>query len=501
MSISFSGLGGSGKSTQISKLRDFFVAHNYRVSVVSLRDKFLWPKLAEVIRKSNPSTGREMEKRKASKITARYVLRHLFYFFDFWRVYIFFILPKIFKSDIVFIDRSFLDFFVELDLVYGEPTKLTKFLFRLLPSFTLFLFFDITAEVSYGRKIESSLESVKKQCLMYSNAINKLVRNNVFRVDAKDSAEEIFHVLSNILLDSLRSGVHSIKFRFFNYFLFKNNLTIDRAVVDKVVGWNVDDFFNYASINRFLWLVLDDLVKLGEDVETFSKIKDKGGRILAQKNNTREIVLSALSEVGNTRCLIVKDSNVEVSQDVDVMCLDHESYKKVQGLLAFKLDAEVKDISKIKSDLVPKNSNFLSVDLHCGYTFYSRKYFDDNLFLTHTPEADILSVISHSVAEMTVITLGDVIKVTRIIENSSLDWSVIFSQTRKYGWHNLCLLWLVVCAAPEDFVFPYNISGLKLFFDKLSNFSKSTLVGYFNFFRAIRARRMGQVPFHPSWYK
>lgn len=506
LSISFSGLGGSGKTTQINKISSYFKEEGFRVSIVILRNKFLWPKLAGFLSKKN--VEKLTTNKNFSKITIKYIIRHFFYFFDFWRVYFFYIFPKYFYSDIIFIDRSFIDFLVELDLSFGKITFLSYIFYKLLPKPEIELFFDIPPEDSYNRKKESNLEFIVEQYKLYNLFIKKIGDNSIIRIYSREEIDETFTVLKDMILEGLRSGIYSLKFRFFNYFVFFNSSLVEKNTIKKIINWNFEDFLNYAQKNRFLWYILNnDLFLINKDlinkklIEKISKIKFSGENILFKKNNT----IKKINDIFNNRIdknkwKLIKESEIEISKDVDLIFIDFESYNNARKILKNNFLGELIDLNRTKSDFIFNNDYFLPIDLHCDFSFNKRKYFDDLLFFTNENEANILSIISHSIAEMTVITLGDIIKIKKIINNNEINWYIIFFQTKKYHWHNLFLYWMTICNSSEDFVFPYNISVFFLFFDKIFNIDFN-YKGLYNFFRAIRARKMNQIPFHPLWFK
>jgi thymidylate kinase len=167
MIISFSGLDGSGKSLQISLLRDYFEKKGYKTIVKSMYfDLTLFSFFRSIKykifgKKSNNEIKTVIELSKLNKVFKFKFLKFIFFIFDIFFIYLYlYLFKKINKNNsILFLDRYLYDEYVDL---YNNNFKfIYEFLINLFFPVDYVVFMIVSPETSFKRKAEYNIEYLR----------------------------------------------------------------------------------------------------------------------------------------------------------------------------------------------------------------------------------------------------------------------------------------------------------------------------------------------------
>ena len=147
--ISFSGIDGAGKSTQVELLAKYLKSKHKKVIVTQeLFGYFLLKPLIKLLRDATKSPSKGPVKKNKSGIIKVWFI---FAFIDIWIGYIFRVKPMLEKYDFILADRSYVDIWANL-LYYGYlPDFAFKNLIKLLPKTDTAFMLVISAEKAKQR--------------------------------------------------------------------------------------------------------------------------------------------------------------------------------------------------------------------------------------------------------------------------------------------------------------------------------------------------------------
>lgn len=502
MIISFSGLGGSGKSTQIKNIVEKLSNKKNKNKVIVLRDKFLWPKIANLFNKKTKKQ-KNIETKKKSNINflqrLKLVIRSFFYFFDSWRIYFFSILLDS-KNNLVIYDRYMYDFFIELNFPQKRLTSFNKFLMKFLPKPDIMFYFDISPEVSIKRKFEMEKEALT----IYHNLYHEVFSlGESIIINAEKNKEKITENIINIIIDS--RGTDKFFKNYYSYILYQflvNNKT--NYLKDEVLKIDYYKLIVLAIKNRILWLFANRIKQLGIKTNCenqIEKILIEGGRILNKKEKTI-IFLDELKKITKVDFSIIKEAeDVEIGTDIDLVFKNKDNFEKYISYISN--NAKVERISSVKVDV--KIKELIDMDLHLGIYYHNLEYVENDFLWNNPNEANVLTTISHSFNELTLITVGDIYKIKKL--DNGIDWKLAFNEAKKLSWSHSLQFWMKIYDHPSEisYSFPYKIpfpTLLIMKFNKyLANFQLDMFEDFVNLIKAIRARRMGKIPWHDGWFK
>jgi len=198
--IAFSGIDGSGKSTQIKALRSAFENCAIKNETIWFRcfcspvsislQKFLRKKVV-----NQASTDSKRLDRKSGKGIISYLERT---FAAIELIYIYAIKVRFLKlfDRVIFIDRCLLDMAVELNLRYPDAPLTGSFLWRLLKWFSvepdIHVFLDMDSSEAEGRQTEESQEMLKKMEAGYQHILDDY---KVTIISARQNIDQIAQTL------------------------------------------------------------------------------------------------------------------------------------------------------------------------------------------------------------------------------------------------------------------------------------------------------------------
>ena len=199
MIITFSGLDGSGKTTLIHYLEDYFDSNNIEFDSYSIYGELsVYAFLRNLrsmlsMKKNNVLDESKNKNKKIYRFFRNNNSKKFFLLFDI--ILIFFIKAyyNVRKRTLI-IDRYFFDFIMEISETVGPYQKLLLFLF---PSADISFFIETNPEISFQRKGEYDVVTLKKRRKIYSKIfdirpIDYFISNNNDSLDqAKSELIEI----------------------------------------------------------------------------------------------------------------------------------------------------------------------------------------------------------------------------------------------------------------------------------------------------------------------
>jgi thymidylate kinase len=179
--IIFSGLDGSGKTTQADKLKDYFQKKNISFKYIWLRyPNFLTLPFAFFVRLSGRSVyliTEQQEKHGLKNLKDKPFLQK-FWISIFFNDLKFAIKSKLNSNvDWIIIDRFVIDSIVDLIITTGDNTiisLLTEKFSQLIPKNSKMFYFDISPEISYERNMEESINVLQKRRDVYLTLSKKI---------------------------------------------------------------------------------------------------------------------------------------------------------------------------------------------------------------------------------------------------------------------------------------------------------------------------------------
>lgn len=520
MIISFSGLGGSGKTTHIRELATE-LKKNHQIKVIALREYFWWPKIVNFLRSrknTNKTSSKSMqggvenwqgntENVEQKKSGAYYFFRDIFYILDCLRLRVFLLISNLAsfnsRAKIIIFDRAIDDFAIELNT--SSPFYLLhKFFVWIFPKSNIHFFLESSPETVFARKKEESLERLKFRQSKYEKFFTN---KNCVRISTEGDGKLVGQTIITLVEDALScKGQFSIE-GLALYDLFLNNF-VDGAPETFLNGpiiFEPKKLWQTSIRNRIAFHFLET-IKDNEKLlkkywqEDWQKYYDYALKQIEKKNKTINFLMENLSGI-NFSLIKNDEKNIDISSDVDLLFLDKKDFEK--AIEIFEKKGKVTKQTNEKHDI--SIDGYLPIDLHLGLNYGYYKYIQTNSFPNLSQGAQtLLSISGHAVSELTMVTLGDIVKTAEAIDVKTLKEAR--TEAKILGWERGLGNWLLFVLSPEEFGFnfPKNLSMTSLFISRIKmslkqksfrNLPKEIIL----LARAIRARSLGKVPFHEHW--
>ena len=196
--IIFSGLDGSGKSTQAKLMESFFLKHKISCSYLWMRSPNLFTiplivifKLLKISYSKKTKSGKmigvtNLEKHKTFQKIWKKIL-----FFDLKFVSRYKITSLIDAYKVPILDRFIIDTLVDLVIDTNDESiidELGKQFFSLLPQHSKLFFLDITPQLSYERNLEESITVLELRKKLYFEIAKHI---DLILIDGNKSIKEI----------------------------------------------------------------------------------------------------------------------------------------------------------------------------------------------------------------------------------------------------------------------------------------------------------------------
>ena len=217
--ISFSGVDGSGKTTQVNYLGDYLINKNFKIFKTRVFSYLIYSRINQLAKNTllikrktgntklrnellrsrvakypSVSSSAHLSSRQAARYSrANKIFQHIWFFFaliDHWLYYLFVILPKKAKYDYVICDRYFFDMFINSCYQGLVHPNLRKIYASIIPGADLYIYLRIKpVDAKLRSKDDFPLGYYKTQTDLYNRYFK--FQHNVITLDAQERIVEL----------------------------------------------------------------------------------------------------------------------------------------------------------------------------------------------------------------------------------------------------------------------------------------------------------------------
>lgn len=510
MIITFTGLGGSGKTTLINLLKKEkkFKYFHYPEFLI----------LLSFVQNISKRNNKGVKKNTPFFFKKNFFIHFkvLFYLIDCWFTYLIKILPFHLKKELIILDRAFFDLFISYIVHFGYSKKIAFLLTKLLPPQNLLIYLDITPEISLKRKYEWPLEFLQKEKKIREEIIKK-TKGNVYTFDARQSPEKLLSALREIIEINEKIKINSDTFLLLVFLDKEIALIFPSAFLvlkpffkdDKIIKQNRINFALKKKMGEKLFLETEHLGKLQKGLGWLEEISKK---YLPRMMIIKDFTLFEIPHLPN---------DIDVSIPVSEFGRMKSIFKNLKMTEPLKFEFQKENF--------PKFDFYLGGIHDSGLLFIDEKELWENcsqkggLFFPSL-EIQILLIIEHSINETSLVTLFDFLQVKNLFLSKKIDEKILLKVAQKHGWINLLNLWIgylngvyfkfkkqkiakkFPCLEMQKITFPIHLPLGKTFLmwvyksileeKKKVNLMKNIIFFAIKALRMYRARLLKKVPFH-----
>jgi thymidylate kinase len=459
MLITFSGLDGAGKTTQLTLLTQYLRNNNIKYIRMQMYDdistsafvrKIFKRKLTETI--IHNTTGKIYRYDKNKRNSELVFMRKVTYIIDL----IIFIIKKVYyeklRGRLIVMDRYIYDSLANLFNAHSE--LYINFMLRLIPQPDIAIFLDTEPKVAFQRKPEYPPEFYPERREAYLNIFRYLKKGFIIRSKAINSThneiKDIFRHVRQVAWDRYSPYVDFVMENLFNnnglhiFKDFKFNLLEDVLKKNRIiVRWinKMKSKFDSTFQSKIKAILKEQTMRLKKATEIIEKVTTE-----FDNNNIRFVVIKTL------------DNYPDSGHDIDIYT--DASTKEIDKVLIGKFNAKLEKptiAEKIARKRNYKIADFPMLEVHCSRlgemgedTFLTQGLIANRIkkrvgkICTYVPKPEyrlLLCVLQRMYRHFN-IRICDVYNTINLIKDDLLDWRYLRGIACKYGIYEGVLRYL-----------------------------------------------------------